>query len=197
MSKLIQVLQDLGKTVVDKSRRNLVTAKPYSKKTSRNTLYDGIQYNVKGGQDGVELEWSFGGAEDYWQFVDQGVRGSGKSVGGTTKSGKQAKRGGTGTLRAKNSPFAFTNKMPPRRFIDKWIVSKPLKQARNSKGQFITRKSMAYLIQRSIFRKGLYRTLFFTKPYEQDVNAFMPKIVDAYAGDLLDSLEKLLNPELL
>lgn len=193
MSKLIQVLQDLGKTVVDKSRRNLVTAKPYSKKTSRNTLYDGIQYNVKGGSKTTELEWSFGGAEDYWEFVDQGVRGSGKSVGGTTKSGKQAKRGGTGTLRALKSPFSFKDKMPPRRFIDKWIVSKPLKAARNSKGQFITRKSLAFLIQRSIFRKGLYRTLFFTKPYEQEVKKFTPKIVEAYADDLLNEIEKNLN----
>ena len=193
MSKLIQVLQDLGKTVVSKAQRNLVTAKPYSKKTSSNTLYDGMQYNVKGGTKGVELEWNFGGAEDYWEFVDQGVRGSGKSVGGTTKSGKQAKSGGKGTIRALQSPFKFTNKMPPRRFIDKWIVSKPLKSARNSKGQFITRKSMAFLIQRSIFRKGLYRTLFFTKPYEEEVKKFMPKIMEAYADDLEVQLQTLLK----
>ena len=193
MSKLIQVLQDLGKTVVSKAQRNLVTAKPYSKKTSSNTLYDGMQYTVKGGTKGVELEWSFGGAEDYWEFVDQGVRGSGKSVGGTTKSGKQAKSGGKGTIRALQSPFKFTNKMPPRRFIDKWIVSKPLKSARNSKGQFITRKSMAFLIQRSIFRKGLYRTLFFTKPYEEEVKKFMPKIMEAYADDLELQLQTLLK----
>lgn len=193
MSKLIQVLQDLGKTVVTQSKRNLATAKPYSKKTSRNTLYDGIEYNVKGGSNTTELEWSFGGAEDYWEFVDQGVRGSGKSSGGTTKSGKQAKSGGKGTIRALQSPFKFTNKMPPRKVIDKWIVSKPLKSARNSKGQFIPRKSMAFLIQRSIFRKGLYRTLFFTNPYEKEVKAFMPKIVEAYADDLLNELDKNLN----
>ena len=191
MSKLIQTLQDLGKKIVKDSRKNLLNAKPYSKKTSANTLYKGIDYNVTQGKGEVVLEFSFGGAEDYWQFVDQGVRGSGKSTGGTTKKGTQAKRGGTGTKRAKGSPFAFKDRMPPRRFIDKWIVTKPLKQARDKSGKFIKRKSLAFLIQRSIFRKGLYRTLFFTKPYEQEIKNYLPKIAQAFADDYIDNLKIL------
>jgi len=195
LNKTIKTLKELGAKVVKQGKSNLANSKPYSKKTKKNTLYNDFSYNVSNTDESISLEWNFGGAEDYWEFVDQGVRGSGKSKGGTTKSGKKAKRGGTGTIRAKNSPFAYTNKMPPRGVIDKWIVGKPLMSARDKKGRFITRKTMAYLIQRSIFQKGLYRTLFFTKPYKQETKKYEPLIEESFAEDLMNDLQNNFNTQ--
>jgi len=186
----IQSLQKLGGSIIKEGRGILKSKK---KQTKKNSLYNDFDYKIINNTKGVSLEWEFGGAEDYWEFVDQGVRGSGKAKGGTTKSGKQAKRGGTGLARARKSPFKYTNKMPPRGVIDRWIVGKPLRSARDKKGKFIPRKTMAYLIQRSIFQKGLYRTLFFTKPYEKESKKYDPLIVESLADDLMNDIKTNLN----
>lgn len=194
--KTTELLNTIGQQVISTARKNLKSAKPYPKTTSRNTLYKDMNYNVSADPaSGFFIEFTFGNADDYWKFVDEGVRGSGKAKGGTTKKGKKAKRGGTGTLRAKGSPFRFKNKMPPRKVIDKWVVRKPLKSARDKDGRFIPRKSMVYLIQRSIFQKGLYRTRFFSKPYDQAINDQQPMILDAYLEDMMDNLEQDLNKD--
>ena len=83
--------------------------------------------------------------------------------------------------------------MPPRRFIDRWIVSKPLKEARDKSGRFIARKSLAFLIQRSIFQRGLERTQFFSKPFTKQLNKETEKITKAFADDLELALEKTLK----
>ena len=83
--------------------------------------------------------------------------------------------------------------MPPRRFIDKWIVSKPLKEARDKAGRFIPRKSMAFLIQRSIFQRGLERTQFFSKPFTQQLDKQTETITKAFADDVELALEQALK----
>ena len=70
----IQALQKLGTNVVKEGRGILKRKK---KTTSGNTLYNDFDYLVTSGQDTITLEFEFGGAEDYWQFVDEGVRGAG------------------------------------------------------------------------------------------------------------------------
>ena len=103
----IQSLQKLGKNVVDEGKFIL---KSKGKTTSPNTLYNDFDYLVTSGDNSVTLEFEFGGAEDYWQFVDEGVRGAGGFK-------------GSGRARGAGSPFKYSTKMPPRRFIDKWIVT--------------------------------------------------------------------------
>ena len=83
--------------------------------------------------------------------------------------------------------------MPPRRFIDKWIVSKPLKAARDKSGRFIARKSLAFLIQRSIFQRGLERTQFFSKPFTQQLKKQTDAIVKAFGEDLEKQLETIIT----
>ena len=90
-------MQNLGQSVVEQSRKNL---KKDKKETSKNTLYNDINYLVKGDNKSVFVEWTFGDAEDYWKFVDQGVRGSGGYKG----------KGGRGRARAMGSPFKFKSK---------------------------------------------------------------------------------------
>ena len=100
---------------------------------------------------------------------------------------------GSGRARGQGSPFKYSTKMPPRRFIDKWIVSKPLKAGRDAKGRFIARKSLAFLIQRSIFQRGLERTQFFSRPFTQQLEKQTENITKAFADDLEMDLEKTLK----
>ena len=71
----IQSLQKLGNNVVKEGRGILKK----NKKGSGN-LFNDFDYLVTKQQDAVTLEFEFGRAEDYWQFVDEGVRGVGVGI---------------------------------------------------------------------------------------------------------------------
>ena len=171
----IQAMQKLGSKVVKEGRGIL---KKKKKTTSQNTLYNDYDYLVTASKNSVTLEFEFGGAEDYWAFVDEGVRGAGGYK-------------GKGKMRGQGSPFKFSTKMPPRGVIDRWIVSKPLKAARKD-GKFIKRKSLAFLIQRAIYQRGLTRTQFFSRPFTQQLKKQTDAIVKAFGEDLEKQLETII-----
>ena len=176
LKNTIQAMQKLGGKVVKEGRGIL---KKKKKTTSPNTLFNDFDYLVTAKKDSVTLEFEFGGAEDYWQFVDEGVRGAGGYK-------------GKGKMRGQGSPFKFSNKMPPRGVIDRWIVSKPLKAARKD-GKFIKRKSLAFLIQRAIYQRGLTRTQFFSKPFTTELKKQTDAIVEAFGEDLEKQLETIIK----
>ena len=169
----IQALQKLGGNVIKEGRGIL---KQKKKTTSQNTLYNQFDYLVTSGKDNVTLEFEFGRAEDYWQFVDEGVRGAGGYK-------------GSGKMRGQGSPFKFGSKMPPRQPLIQWIKNKPLK-GRNKKGRFITNESYGFLLQRAIYQRGLERTQFFTRPFTTQLKKQEKKIVEAFANDLETELKK-------
>ena len=78
-------MQVLGADVVTEARSNL---KKEKKETRSNTLYNDMNYVVTADKSGVELEWRFGGASDYWDFVNEGVEGSGSSKGRSKTTGR-------------------------------------------------------------------------------------------------------------
>ena len=174
LKNTIQAMQKLGGKVVKEGRGILK-----KDKKANGTLYNDFDYLVTASKDSVTLEFEFGGAEDYWQFVDEGVRGAGGYK-------------GKGKMRGQGSPFKFSNKMPPRGVIDRWIVSKPLKAARKD-GKFIKRKSLAFLIQRAIYQRGLTRTQFFSKPFTQELNKQTDAILEAFGNDLEKQLEIIIG----
>ena len=169
----IQALQKLGGNVIKEGRGIL---KQKKKTTSQNTLYNQFDYLVTSGKDNVTLEFEFGRAEDYWQFVDEGVRGAGGYK-------------GSGKMRGQGSPFKFGSKMPPRQPLIQWIKNKPLK-GRNKKGRIITNESFGFLLQRAIYQRGLERTQFFTRPFTTQLKKQQKKIVEAFANDLETELKK-------
>jgi hypothetical protein len=168
----IQALQKLGNNVVKEGRGIL-------KKKGKNSgnLYKEFDYLVTNKRDSVTLEFEFGRAEDYWQFVDEGVKG----VGGFK---------GSGRARGQGSPFKYSSKMPPRQPLIEWIKSKGLK-GRDAKGRFISNNSFGFLIQRSIFQRGLTRTQFFSKPFTEQLNKQTDNITEAFADDLELALEQI------
>jgi hypothetical protein len=87
--------------------------------------------------------------EDYGQFQDKGV------------SGKKKKY---------NTPFTYRDKMPPSKALDKWSVRKGL-APRDKDGKFISRKSLNYLIARSIYINGI-NGLTQISPIPETANVF-------------------------
>ena len=174
-------MQVLGANVVTEARINL---KKEKKQTRENTLYNDMNYIVTASNTGVELEWRFGRAEDYWDFVNEGVKGSGGFK-------------GSGKMRGQGSPFSFKKKNIAKGVVLKWIANKPLK-LRNAKGRFkaktqVNLKSAAFLIGRAIAQRGLTRTLFFDNAYNKEVAKAENKITEAFADDLEANLEILLK----
>jgi hypothetical protein len=82
--------------------------------------------------------------------------------------------------------------MPPRGVIDRWVVKRGLKAARKD-GKFINRKSLVFLIQRSIFYNGLQRTQFFSRPFTQQLKKQTDKITQAFVDDIELAIENTLK----
>ena len=175
----IQAMQNMGYDVVRKGKRIL---KKRKKLTKRRGLYKGFNYNVKKELKGVTLEFVFGSARKYWQFVDEGVKGSGGFK-------------GSGRARGKGSPFKFKSKNIKQGVIAKWIKNKPLK-LRGSDGKFLEKtqsniNSAAFVIGMAIAQRGLERTQFFSRPYKEEVDEDM--IAKAFADDIENELDERLD----
>ena len=179
LDNTIQAMQNMGYDVVRKGKRIL---KKRKKLTKRRGLYKGFNYKVTGSLKSVTLEFVFGSARKYWQFVDEGVKGSGGFK-------------GSGRARGKGSPFKFKSKNIKQGVIAKWIKNKPLK-LRGSDGKFLEKtqsniNSAAFVIGRAIAQRGLERTQFFSRPYKEEVDEDM--IAKAFADDIENELDERLD----
>ena len=100
-------------------------------------------------------------------------------------------KGVSGTKKKYNTPHKYTNKMPPTKALDKWIVKKGL-TPRNSAGQFTSRKGLQFALSRFIFKNGIKPSLFFTRPFENAYKKLPEDLIDKYGLDAL----KLFNETL-
>ena len=179
----IQAMQSMGFQVVKQGKRILRKKK---KRTKSAGLEKGFNYNVNKSKTGVELEFVFGKAKKYWQFVDEGVRGKGGYKG----------KGGRGRARGQGSPFRFKKNNIKRGVIKKWIKRKRIR-LRGAKGKFIKKtanniRNAAFVIGRAIALRGLTRTQFFTQAYEKQWKININKITNAYAEDVAqDAADKM------
>ena len=135
-------LNSFGKQVVAQAKANLTQDKGNTK------LGESIRYDVT-----KEFTVQFF-MDSYGKFLDKGVSGTEQQRSFTNQDGQKEK-----------SPFRYTTKQPPTGIIDRWVVRKGLKGSRDKEGRFIKRKSMVFLIARSIKRKGIKGLSFFQKPY--------------------------------
>ena len=158
-------LNRFAKYVVSQSKANLTRGK----KKSSNRLYDSIDYDLNVSPNSFSLKFLM---EEYGKFQDKGV---------------------SGTKKKYDTPYSYKDKMPPPNKMDKWIVKKNLKGLRNDKGQFISRKSLQFMIARSIFKKGIKPSLFFTKPFEKAFKDLPQDIVKAYALDVEELIKFTTN----
>ena len=154
MSEFRKALDKYAKYVIQQSRANLTRK---GQKAS-GKLYQSLGYKIQGSK--VKFE-----SEEYGVYQDQGVRGAKSTYSESSKS-----------------PFKYTSKMPPSRVFDKWTVKKGI-APRDEQGRFINRKSLNYLIARSIYKKGIRATMFFTKPFERGLDLYGDEIVAGYIED--------------
>ena len=150
------LLNDFRSNVIREAKRNL---------TSQNTsgrLSKSLKSYVKESKNSIQISFEM---DDYGFYQDRGVQG--------TKSGKSL------------DGYKYTNKMPPPKAFDKWIVKKGFKDTiRDKKGRFVKRKGLAFIIARSIFEKGIKPTLFFTKPFEKYFKRLPNELVEKYGLDM-------------
>ena len=167
-------LNKFGKYVKQQAKSNLTK----KGKKDKGDLYNGISYDVVENKKRSTLTFSFGSADDYWEFVDKGVKGK------------------TSSNKAPNSPFKFgtgTGKSGGLTSGIKGWVKRKRFQFRDEKGKFLSFESTSFLIIRSIWNKGLETTNFFTKPFEQAFKRLPDEVYAAYALEVEEQLKVILK----
>ncbi len=170
-------LNRFAKYVIEESKNNLRN----KKSKSSNKLLNSLDKKLNVSANSFSLSFLM---EDYGVFQDQGVKG--------TKSNY---------VENKKSPFSYKSKggknglkgMPPPAKMDKWIVRNNLKGIRGKDGKFISRKSLQFMIARSVFEKGVKASFFFTKPFEKAFKNLDKDIIEAYELDVEELLKFTTN----
>ena len=147
--------------VVKEARKNLTN----KQKNASKGLYNSIAGNVKAMPNSISIEFVM---QQYGAFQDKGV---------------------SGTQKKYDTPFSYKSKMPPSKPFEKWAKQKGIKP-RGKDGRFISYKSLGFLISRSIFRKGIKPSLFFTKPFEAAFKNLPDETIQAFALDVEELMSK-------
>jgi len=166
---LERYLNSFGKYVVQQSRTNLTKGK----KNVSKDLYNSISFKVITTAEGFSVQFYM---DSYGTFVDKGVSGT------EVKRSFKDYKGRTIT-----SPYKYTTKQPPSRVLDKWIVKKGI-APRDEKGRFMSRKSISFLIARSIKRKGIQGISFFQRPLQLGLKDFGKEMLGAVKDDIINGL---------
>lgn len=83
-------------------------------------------------------------------------------------------------------------KMPPVSAIEKWVSQRKI-QFRDNKGRFETYRTTAFLIARSIGKRGIPATNFYSRPFKLGFAKLPREVTEAYALDVTEFLDFTLN----
>lgn len=170
LTSLERMLNSFGKYIVKQARTNLTKGK----KNVNKSLYNSVKFKVSKSAKGIDVTFFMLG---YGSFVDKGV------------SGNKVRRTYRNWLGQKvASPFQYKSKQPPSGVLEKWISQKKIK-GRDVKGKFITNKSLAFLVGRSIKLKGIKSTSFFQRPMELAMKKFGKDILISIKKDVMKELK--------
>lgn len=159
-----KALKEFLKYTVSQAKANLTR----KKKNSSRALYESIEYDYTVTPNSFSASIT---ALDYGEYQDKGV------------SGKKKKY---------NTPYSYKDKQPPASAFDKWIVRKGI-APRNDKGQFQTRKGIAFAIARGIFINGIKPSRFLSEPFEKGFKRLPYEIIEAYGLDVETFLNFVIN----
>ncbi len=157
-------LKDFAERVIRNAKRNLKR----KGKSASGDLASSLDYDLKVHKNSFSLQFFM---MEYGTFVDEGVSGKSKKY---------------------NTPYSFTNRMPPSKPISDWIRKKGIK-GRDARGRFINNDSLSFLIRRSILDKGIKPTQFFTKPFQNAFKKLDTDLLEQFGLDIDDFLEQTLN----
>lgn len=163
-SELQAELNKFRDYVVSQAKSNLTR----QGKNSSKSLYNSIKGNVKANPNSFEMDFSM---DEYGIYQDKGVSGIKKKY---------------------NTDFKYTNKMPPAKAFDKWVVRKGL--APREKGKFKSRNTLSFAIARSVYYNGIKPSLFFTKPFEKAIKRLPDDLVEAFGLDAIKLFNNTVFP---
>lgn len=167
------VLKKFTSYVVQQSKSNL------SRQQKNNTkqLYNSIKGGSKVSKNSIQLWFEM---QEHGEYQDKGVRGKRSSA----KAPKSPFKFGTGTGRKGGLTEG----------IEKWVTRKRF-QFKNKEGKFMSYKSTAWLITKSIYNKGLKPSMFFTKPFEKAYKNLPNELIEKYGLTMQDQLLNIIKDE--
>lgn len=164
-------LESFGKQVVNRSKGNLQKAGKGGK------LEESIKFEVISTPDGFTVQFFM---SSYGQFVDKGVSGTQTKRTFKDYKGQEIK-----------TPYGYKNSkghsQPPSSALDKWVVKKGI-APRDASGKFMKRKTITFLIARSIGRNGIQGISFFQKPLGLGLKQFGKDLLGSVKEDIINSI---------
>jgi len=165
-----KVLEAFKDFVIQQARTRLTK----NKKNVSKELYNSLRGNVKEMPNSIAVDFEM---EEYGVYQDKGVSGTEKKY---------------------NTPYSYKSKMPPIKPLADWAKSKNIRlrdeQGKYKKGNYNT---IGYLIARSIYKKGIKPSLFFTKPFEQAFKKLPDELTESFGLDVEDFLAFALKQDRL
>ena len=170
-ANLEKFFNSFGKKVVNQAKGIL-----NKKKGGGTNLAQSIKFKVsKDAQGNVSIKFDMA---SYGKYVDKGVSGTQQKQKFTDYKGKSMA-----------SPYKYTTKQPPTGILDKWVVKKGI-APRDAGGRFIARKSLVYLISRSIKLKVIKSLAFFQKPLGLALKKFGKGMMQGLKKDIEASINQ-------
>ena len=175
-----KAMNAFGKYVVQQSRSRLIRKTKYRNKGTKGDLYKAIEYTEAKSANSISIRFPFMKDFDYAKYQDLGVKG--------TKSNY---------IENKNTPFKYGSGTGKNggltKSIDKWVRRKrfqfQVKEGKR-KGQFMSYKTMTFLISRSIYQKGIPAKHFFSKSFNMGFERLPKELVEAFALDIKEAFKK-------
>ena len=149
-TNVVQFLNDFGKELADKYKRNLVNDDAID--TSK--LLNSIKYIFNNNNTSFEISMEMA---EYWKYVESG-----------RKSGK----------------------FPPISAIREWVKVKPV-IPRPYNGKLPTENQLAFLIARSISKKGIRPRPIFNDTLDNVMRDFENGLEDAFTKDVEAEMDKI------
>jgi hypothetical protein len=145
--------------IIAQAKRNLTNKdKNVSKK-----LYNSIEGEVKVFPNSIGMYFSM---EEYGAYQDLGIKGKNSA----SKAPQSPYRFGSGTGKKGGLTAA----------MEKWVTQRRIQFKDRNSGKFMSYKSTAWLMTRSIYSKGIKPSLFFTKPFEAAYKNLPNELIDKY-----------------
>lgn len=170
LTKTQEALEAFKSFVIQQARTRLTKGR----KNLSKGLYNSLKGYVKEMPNSISVEFEM---DEYGMYQDKGVSGVEKKY---------------------NTPFSYKSKMPPIKPLADWAKARNIRlrdeQGKFTKGNYNT---IGYLIARSIYRKGIKPSLFFTKPFEQGFKKLPDELVEKFGLDVEDFLAFTLKQDRL
>jgi hypothetical protein len=156
------VLDRFGKYIVQQARANLTRK---NKNVSKD-LYNSIKWESDASQTGASFSASLS-MLPYGDFQDKGVK---------------ARTSPIKARRTAHSALVARDRQEARRVIEsinKWVKARRI-QFRDKKGKFMSYDSTAFLVSRSIYRKGIPASFFYSRPFGLAFQKLPAELVEAF-----------------